>query len=194
MSASLRSALARAGLRVDSDEFLGLVADAASRLSPADPAPAEFFTDSQRAALSDVGLDLAPRRDGERDPRARAVALQAVLRDTALTVAGAAERINVDSSRIRHRLAAGKLTGWKDGGEWRLPVWQFTNDGVLPGLEPVLESVPDDQPPLMVAGFLTTPQEDLPLGGHPATPRDWLLAGGDPARVARLVATLGTPA
>jgi hypothetical protein len=194
MSPSLRTALARAGLRVDSDEFLALVEDAVSRLSPADPDPAEYFTGEQRAALSDVGLDLAPRRPDERDPRARAVALQAVLRDTALSVAGAAERIGVDASRIRHRLAAGRLAGWKDHGGWRLPVWQFTNAGVLPGLDTALEAVPDDQPPLMVAGFMTTPQADLPISGEPATPRDWLLAGGEPAAVARLMATLGTPA
>jgi hypothetical protein len=194
MAASLRSALARAGLRVDSDEFLELVEDAARQLSPADPDPAEYFTDSQRTALSDVGLDLAPRRPTERDPRARTVALQAVLRDTALSVAGAAERVTVDTSRIRHRLADGRLTGWKDRGGWRLPVWQFTNDGVLPGLDTVLAAVPEDQPPLVVAGFMTTPQADLPTAGEPTTPRDWLLAGGDPAVVARLVATLGTPA
>ena len=193
MSTSLRSALARAGLRVDSAEFLALVEDAARQLSPVAPDPAEYFTDSQAAALSDVGLDLAPRRAKERDPRARTVALQAVLRDTALTVAGAAERIAVDSSRIRHRLAAGRLTGWKDGGGWRLPVWQFTNDGVLPGLEVVLAAVPQDQPALVVAGFMTTPQHDLLTAGEPTTPRDWLLAGGDPATAARFVATLGTP-
>ncbi|MGH3763386.1 DNA-binding protein [Actinophytocola sp.] len=193
MAASLRTVLARAGLRVDSEEFLALVEEAARRLSPADPDPAQYFTESQRAALSDVGLDLAPRRESERDPRARTVALQAVLRDSALTVSGAAERINVDSSRIRHRLAEGRLAGWKDHGGWRLPVWQFTNTGVLPGLEAVLAAVPDDQPPLVLAGFMTTPQQDLLTAGEPTTPRDWLLAGGDPAGVARLVATLGTP-
>jgi hypothetical protein len=194
MAASLRSALARAGLRVDADEFLALVEDAARRLSPVDPDPADYFTDSQRTALSEVGLDLAPRRASERDPRARTVALQAVLRDTALSVAGAAERVGVDASRIRHRLADGRLTGWKDRGGWQLPVWQFTNTSVLPGLDAVLAAVPADQPPLVVAGFMTTPQADLPTGGEPTAPRDWLLAGGDPAAVARLVATLGTPA
>lgn len=194
MAASLRSALARAGLRVDADEFLALVEDAARRLSPVDPDPADYFTDSQRTALAEVGLDLAPRRASERDPRARTVALQAVLRDTALSVAGAAERVGVDASRIRHRLADGRLTGWKDRGGWQLPVWQFTNTSVLPGLEAVLAAVPADQPPLVVAGFMTTPQADLPTGGEPTAPRDWLLAGGDPAAVARLVATLGTPA
>lgn len=193
MTASLRTALARAGLRVDTDEFLELVEDAAHRLAPTDPDPAAYFTDSQRTALADVGLDLAPLRPDERDPRARTVALQAVLRDTALTVPGAAERINVDTSRIRHRLAEGRLAGWKDRGGWRLPVWQFTNDGVLPGLETVLAAVPADQPALVVAGFMTTPQTDLPTSGEPATPRDWLLAGGDPAAVARIARTLGTP-
>ena len=193
-AATRRGDLDTRGARVDADEFLELVEDAARRLSPVDPDPADYFTDSQRTALTDVGLDLAPRRPAERDPRARTVALQAVLRDTALTVAGAAERISVDASRIRHRLAAGRLTGWKDRGEWRLPVWQFTNAGVLPGLEAVLEAVPEDQPPLVVAGFMTTPQPDLPISGEPATPRNWLLAGGDPAAVARLVTTLGEPA
>jgi hypothetical protein len=193
MPSSLHGRLARAGLDVDADEFLDLVEDAARRLSPVDPDPAAYFTDSQRTALADVGLDLAPRRATERDPRARTVALHAVLRDTALTVAGAAERINVDSSRIRHRLAEGRLAGWKDRGGWRLPVWQFTNDGLLPGLDTVLAAVPEDQPPLVVAGFMTTPQPDLPTSGNPTTPRDWLLAGGDPTPVAHLLATLGTP-
>jgi len=194
MSASLRGVLARAGLRVDPDEFLALVEDLAHQLAPADPDPAEYLTESQRTALTEVGLDLAPRRSGERDVRARAVAAQAVLRDSALTVAGAAERIGVDASRVRHRLADGRLAGWKDRGGWRLPAWQFTNTEVLPGLATVLAAAPEDLPPLVVAGFMTTPQPDLPVGGDPSTPRDWLLAGGDPDPVARLVATLGTPA
>lgn len=194
MSTSLRSALERAGLRVDPDDFLALVEDAARRLSPTDPDPAEYFTESQRVALSDVGLDLAPHRPAERDPRARTVAMQAVLRDTALTVSGAAERVGVDASRIRHRLAEGRLAGWKDRGGWRLPAWQFADEGVLPGLAAVLAAVPEDQPALVVAGFMTTPQHELLTGGAPTTPRDWLLAAGDPAPVARLVAILGVPA
>jgi hypothetical protein len=189
---ALRSALARAGLRVEADEFLSLVEDAARRLSPVDPRPAEYFSTDQREVLESVGLDLTPLRTGERDVRARTVALQAVLRDTALTVAGAAERIGVDSSRIRHRLAAGQLVGWKDRGGWRLPVWQFSDDDVLPGLAAVLAAAPEDQPALVVAAFMTTPQ--AALGDPPVAPRDWLLAGGSPAAVARLVSVLGTPA
>ena len=118
----------------------------------------------------------------------------AVLRDSALSVADAAGVVGVDASRIRHRLAAGRLCGWKDRGGWRLPAWQFTKAGVLPGLEAVLAAVPDDQPALVVAAFMTTPQPDLALDNAPATPRQWLLAGGDPTTVAALASTLGTPA
>jgi hypothetical protein len=191
---ALETVLARAGLRIDPEEFLSLVEDAARQLSPADPDPADYFDEQQRAALTEVGLDLSARRAGETDSRARAVAAQAVLRDSALTVAEAADAIGVDTSRVRHRLAAGRLAGWKDRSEWRLPAWQFTTRGVLPGLETVLAAVPADQPPLVVASFMTTPQSDLVVDGEPVTPRQWLLATGDPAQVAELVSMVGMPA
>jgi excisionase family DNA binding protein len=194
VTAALKTVLAKAGLRVDPDEFLTLVEDAARMLSPADPDPADYFSAEQRETLADVGLDLSPRRATEVDHRAKAVAAQAVLRESAMTVAEVAKVIGVDTSRVRHRLAAGRLSGWKDRGGWRLPAWQFTTAGVLPGLEIVLGSVPDDQPPLVVAAFIATPQPDLLLDGEPATPRQWLLATGDPNPVAKLISMLGTPA
>jgi hypothetical protein len=194
MTVALETVLAKAGLRVDPDEFLSLVEDAARRLTPPQPDPGGYFTADQREALRDVGLDLSPLRDDETDGRARAVADQAVLHDSALTVAEAARTIGVDTSRIRHRLLARRLMGWKDRGGWRLPAWQFTEHGVLPGLEQVLAALPDDQPPLVVAAFMTTPQEDLTARSRAITPSEWLLAGGDPQRVARLATMIGTPA
>ena len=119
MTIALEQMLAKAGLRVDPDEFLSLVEDAARRFITPHPDPAGYFTSDQRDALQDVGLDLSPRRPDETDGRARAVAEQAVLRDSALTVSEAARTIGVDNSRIRHRLAAGRLMGWKDRG-WYL--------------------------------------------------------------------------
>jgi hypothetical protein len=194
MSVALETVLARAGLKVTAHEFLSLVEDAAKRLTPPQVDPAAHFTESERMALADVGLDLTPRGDDEGDPRARTVAEQAVLRDTALSVNQAAERVGVDSSRIRHRIGSGRLIGWKDRGGWRLPVWQFTDTDVLPGLEIVLASMPSDQPALVLANFMTTPQEDLELGDRPVTPREWLMAGGSARRVADLASTIGTPA
>lgn len=194
MTVALETVLAKAGLRVDPDEFLSLVEDAARRLTPPHPDPGGYFTADQRDALRDVGLDLSPLRDDEIDGRARAVAEQAVLHDSALTVGEAARTIGVDNSRVRHRLLARRLMGWKDRGGWRLPAWQFTENGVLPGLEQVLAALPADQPALVVAAFMTTPQEDLMARSRAITPCEWLLAGGDPQRVARLAAMLGTPA
>ncbi|HEX4725705.1 MAG TPA: DNA-binding protein, partial [Pseudonocardiaceae bacterium] len=86
MTIALEQVLAKAGLRVDPDQFLSLVEDAARRYVTPDPDPAGYFTLDQRDALRDVGLDLSPRRDDETDGRARAVAEQAVLHDSALTV------------------------------------------------------------------------------------------------------------
>lgn len=194
MSVALETVLARAGLKVTAHEFLSLVEDAAKRLTPPQTDPAAHFAESERRALTDVGLDLTPRSDDEGDPRARTVAEQAVLRDTALSVNQAADRVGVDSSRIRHRIGSGRLIGWKDRGGWRLPVWQFTDTDVLPGLETVLASMPSDQPALVLANFMTTPQEDLELGDRPVTPREWLMAGGSARRVADLASTIGTPA
>lgn len=190
MTVALEHALARAGLRVDAEEFLKLVEDAARKVSPPHPNPAEYFSAGQRKALLDVGLDLRPAHDDEPDPRARTVAAHAVLARSAYTVAEAARLLGVDTSRVRHRLAAGRLAGWKDQG-WRLPSWQFTANAVLPGLEVVLAALPADQPPLVVAAFMNTPQPDLVINGQPVPPRQWLLAHGDPRPVAALAALLG---
>ncbi|MFD9889984.1 DNA-binding protein [Amycolatopsis sp. NPDC059027] len=192
MSVALENVLAKAGLKVDATEFLTMVEDAARRLSPPNPDPSHYFSPDQRAALTDVGLDLTPRAEGEPDFRARTVAAHAVLAESALSVVEAARILGVDDSRIRHRLKEGRLTGWKDQG-WRLPSWQFAGSGVLPGLEVVLRALPEDQPALVVAAFMSTPQPDLVINDHPATPRQWLLSGGDPEHVARLIATLGSP-
>jgi hypothetical protein len=194
MTVALETVLAKAGLRVDPDQFLSLVEDAARRLTPPHPDPVNYFTLEQRDALREVGVDLSPLRDDETDGRARAVAEQAVLHDSALTVSEAARTIGVDTSRIRHRLLARRLMGWKDRGGWRLPAWQFTEHGVLPGLEQILAALPTDQPALVVAAFMTTPQEDLMARSRAITPCEWLQSGGDPERVARLAAMLGTPA
>src|SRR6266487_6747184 len=58
MSIALETVLAKAGLRVSPGEFLGLVEDAARRLSPPNPNPAEYFSADQRETLTEVGLDL----------------------------------------------------------------------------------------------------------------------------------------
>ena len=50
------------------------------------------------------------------------------------------------------------------------------------------------RPALVIAAFMTTPQEDLLARSRAITPSEWLAAGGEPQRVARLASMLGTPA
>src|SRR3979411_1746080 len=174
MSVALENVLARLGIKVDAAEFLGLIEEGARKLSPPNPDPSHYFSADQRVALTDVGLELSPNDENEADFRARTVALHAVLAESSLTVGEAARAMRVDDSRIRHRLKEGRLTGWKDQG-WRLPAWQFNGSGVLPGLEVILEALPKDQPALVVAAFMNTPQADLLINDRPVTPRQWLL-------------------
>lgn len=193
MTMALETVLAKAGLHVNPTQFLSYVEDAARRFSPPQPDPASYFSPGDRDVLTDVGLDLSSSGEHDINARARSIAAEAVLRESALTVEDAARRLGVDNSGIRRRLSERRLVGWKDRGGWRLPAWQFTEAGILPGLPTVLAAVPEDQPPLVVAAFFATVQPDLQMNGEPSTPRQWLLAGGDPTRVGEQASMLGTP-
>jgi hypothetical protein len=113
-----------------------------------------------------------------------------VLADT-LTVAEAARGLGVDTSRVRHRLAARTLLGIRRTDGWRLPSWQFGADGrPLPGLEKVLRALPPETPAVVVARFFLSPQPELAAGRRAMSPREWLAAGGDPAPAVALAASL----
>ena len=189
--ATVREVLNRAGVQVDEAEFARLVEEALREIGPAADAPADVFGTDELAALTAVGADLRRRRRNETDPRAGAAAsTAAVLADT-VSVAEVAERLGVDTSRVRHRLASRTLLGIRRTGGWRLPSWQFGADGLpLPGLQRVLRALPDDMPPLVVARFFAAPQPELSLDGRPVSVRDWLAAGGDPAVPAALAGSL----
>ena len=92
---ALENVLTKAGLNVKPSEFLALVEDAARRLKPPNPEPAHYLSPEQRAALEDVGLDLSPQSEDERDYRARTVAAHTVLAESALTVGEAAALLGV---------------------------------------------------------------------------------------------------
>ena len=70
------------------------------------------------------------------------------------------------------------------GTALRIPAFQLTANGELPGLRLVLRAMRRDLRPLQVAAFFTTAQPDLEdEHGRPITPVAWLLAGNDPATV-----------
>jgi hypothetical protein len=184
--------LTRAGIAVGEAEFARLVAEVLTELGPAPAAdPAAALSAAEVAALEAVEADLRPSRRREGDPRAAAAAAAAAVLADGLPVAEVARRLGIDTSRVRHRLAAGTLVGIRRTDGWRLPSWQFGPDGrPLPGLPQVLRAIPAGTPPVVTARFFATAQPELLIDGAPVTPREWLAGGGDPAAAAALAGGL----
>jgi hypothetical protein len=74
-----------------------------------------------------------------------------------------------------------------DGRAFRIPLFQLTPEGELPGLRLILKAIRPELRPVQVAAFFTTPQSDLEgPEGEPITPVAWLLSGHDPEPVREL--------
>jgi hypothetical protein len=190
--ATLGDVLSRHRVSVSEDRFAALVEQALAELGgPVDADPAASLTGDEVAALTAVGADPAPRRRREADPRAATAADYAALLADALPVAAAADRLGIDGSRVRHRLAQRRLIGIRQSRGWLLPAYQFgAGGGLLPGLDRVAAGLPDGVHPVVLARFFTTPQPELVVARRSVSPRQWLQGGGDPERVVGLVRTL----
>jgi hypothetical protein len=188
------AALERAGIHVAVEDLENLVNAAVEQaLPPYAPVDARrALPPAELAFFRDAGValdELAPLAAGVETPELRTAAHYAGLLASALPVQEAAGRLGVDGSRVRQRLANRTLYGIRVGNSWRLPLFQFTDDGtgVVPHfgeLAPILAGLH----PVDVATWFTTPHVDLlaGAGANAATgedvrvsPRDWLLGGGD---------------
>jgi hypothetical protein len=143
-------------------------------------------------ALESVGADLTPRELGERDPIVRAALEWTKLISTSVTAEKAGKLLGVGPSRIRQLLAAKGLYGFHWRGRWLLPLFQFIESGVLPGLGEVLQHLPEELSPLEVQSFFLTADADLHEEklDRALTPVEWLVAGRSAKTVARLIADL----
>jgi hypothetical protein len=109
---------------------------------------------------------------------AQAAAAYQQRRAEGLGVAEAARRLGVNTSRIRQRPAERSLYGVKDGNTWLLPAFQFVANGLVPGIEKVLRSLPEGLSPLAVARWLALPNPDLTTRDEeerPLSPRHYLV-------------------
>lgn len=153
---------------------------------------AEPLSAAETAALRAVGV--APEGGGpDAAPLVQSAANHAALVGTALPLAQAAARLGVTDGRLRQRVAEHTLLAvhGPDGRALRVPLFQLTENGELPGLRVILRAIRRELRPIQVAAFFTTPQSDLEdAGGEAMTPVDWLLAGHDPAAVQELAASL----
>ena len=137
------------------------------------------------ATLSAHDAELLDAGDAPESPLALAttvadrIARMRSLVENALTVEQAADRLGgVGASRVRQRVGDRSLWAIKRANRLLLPAVQFTDDGMVPGLDAVLQALPNDMQPLSIQGLLTTPQPSLVVDGEPVPIVDWLLIGG----------------
>ena len=108
------------------------------------------------------------------------------LREHSHSTSEAAARLGVNSSRVRQRLLARTLYGFKDGAIWWVPDFQFENGGTVPGIERVFPEIRPAASSVAVARWFLLPWADLVVDEERETvvsPRAWLLEGRDPAPV-----------
>lgn len=134
-------------------------------------------TEVEDAALASVGFPVDAALNPK--PIARRAAHFEQLRRTSLTTEDAAKRLHVNTSRVRQRLTAKppQLYGIRQGSEWRLPAFQFGEDGLVPNIERVIVKLPADMDPVAVELWFRSPHVDLVHGGEHLSPLDWLSRG-----------------
>lgn len=153
----------------------------------------EGLTAGEAAVFQSGGLDPRPARHGGEDPLVAGVMAYAGLVSSGLTTLQAAKRLGVSDARIRQRLQDHSLLGLRSGRSWRLPIFQFTPKGELPGWSEVCARLPEAISPVAVERWLRLPHPDLVAGvdERPLSPRQWLLEGRPALRVADLAGELG---
>lgn len=188
---ALAVTLREAGIRTAPGAFLDMVREALAGLRTRPGLdPRNQFSAAEVAALERGGFDLRPPGRAGQAVLARTAAEYVAMLEDALSVAQAANRLRVDQSRIRQLLSNGSLYGVKVRGEWRLPTFQFTPQGTVPGIQESLRALPGDLHPIAVLEWFRNPDPDLEIEDEPVSPLDWLRSGGDPARVSAIAADL----
>lgn len=188
----LRALLDERGIGTQVSDVVRLGLEAVLETASSRGLEAESFTEEQRRRLRETGVTLEPFEENSSDPVVRSAMRYASLVESSLTAAEAAERLEVTTSRIRQRLQKPpSLYGFKDQeGAWRLPAFQFTDAGPLPGLGEILPALPDEIHPLEVLNWFESPNADLQLKGRAVSPREWLLSGRSVERATELARAL----
>ena len=150
------------------------------------------LTSSEEAVLTEGGVEHVSDEE-VLFVQAQAAAAYQELWATSLTVEEAAERLGVNTSRIRQRLAERSLYGLKDGHTWLLPAFQFGKNALVPGVSVVVRRLPLDIGALAAARWFSSPNPDLCTRDddeRALTPLQWLLGGNPPEAAAELAAAL----
>ena len=135
-------------------------------------------TDAQRTRPANLPEYLRPQ-DPEQVAAVRARTLRAwtALRDAALggslSTAEVAARLGLSSAAVTKRRQTHRLVAFPLRGDWRYPVWQLTDHGVLRGVEQAWQALPLDAHDLLsLARWFELPSTHLG-----STPLELLRAG-----------------
>jgi hypothetical protein len=157
------------------------------------PPTSKDLSEQELMVLDEGGFPKVPDTVSLSDNIAIVAGEVGVMIASALTQLQAAQLLGVDQSRIRQRISQGTLyTITGENNVKVLPRFQFTDEGVLPGLEKVLAVINKEAHPMAIQRFFLTVSSDLYSEELQAnlSPRDWLLTGHSPDAVVRMAADL----
>lgn len=141
------------------------------------------------ALLREGGLN--PEIESGLDPLTETDAEFAALIQSSLGTSEAAALLGVHVSRIRKMLSAeASIYGIKVNGRWRIPAFQFTETGLVPGIEEVNATLDRALHPVAVYRWFTSQDPELDIDGVVLSPLAWLKAEYGAEVVCRIAADL----
>ena len=149
------------------------------------------LTPSELALLDRAGVDVEEHPDREDPMTVYATEFGAILA-TSLSAARAGERLGgVTAVRVRQMIRERSLYALRLEGRWRIPIFQFQGEGLVPNIVAINPILPRTLDPVSVLRWYTRADPELEIpGGDVLSPLDWLRAGMDPAPVVKLARDL----
>lgn len=156
------------------------------------------FTVEEAGILERAGFDLEMKKNmGTEDPIAKGISEYTAIICNSLTVEQVAHNLGVEDSRIRQRLTSKPPTlyGIKLNSQWRIPIFQFEGNYIVPNIDKVISRLSPELHPLAVYKWFTTPNSDLAKDEDTEdetilSPLNWLRLGLDPKIVIDMAADL----
>ena len=188
MPTAMDMALGRLGVPVTERTLVATIIDVLAEFPSAGirDVPGREFSAGEADTLRQGGLDLEPHDYGTADPFLRSRVKYATLVAEGWTAAEVAATLGTSVQWVRKQLRDRALLGAKQGDAWRLPRFQFDEDGKpLPGVQRVLPHLDPAKSLVSVYNWFTTPDGDLRADGQIMSPRQWLMEGRDPSVIAR---------
>ena len=145
---------------------------------PVDDGASEL-TQQEADVLQSGGLELDSEIDYE--PIAAYAAQFEALLNSCLKVSEAAKKLGVSDSRVRQRLLGTprELFGFHLANTWRLPAFQFTDEGLVPNIDKIISRLDPDIDLVSVENWFRLKHVDLEHHGESVSPIQWLEMGLD---------------